>query len=99
MYVLVVMPSSIPWPVQPGSGLAPLTQVRSCLYTVCVSVLEPGQPVQTTLYDGKLYTLTITGQQELETTVRIVKVMGGESHQREDQLRCLESLGQLKLRA
>ena len=62
-------------------------------------VLEPGQPVQTTLYDGKLYTLTITGQQELETTVRIVKVMGGESHQREDQLRCLESLGQLKLRA
>ena len=42
-------------------------------------VLEPGHPVQTTLYDGKLYTLTITTHHELGTTVRILKVRRTES--------------------
>ena len=35
-------------------------------------ILEPGQPVQTTLYDGKLY--TITGHHEVDTVVKIAQV-------------------------
>merc|ERR1711874_706341 len=34
-------------------------------------ILEPGQPVQTTLYDGKLY--TITGHHEVDTVVKIAQ--------------------------